>query len=188
MQIINDVQLDFDDVLIRPQTTTINHRAEVEIVDYFDNNDVASILGTGASNRRAHVSIWRHHFIYITGKYMNHWPTNNLHFDAVVLAQRYIIAFDGSHASVNGKYESSSIDYRDDYSTIYTAIFGQSATNTTRNSITPAKFKLYSLWMKDDTNEINLVPVLSPNSKACMYDKTNKKLFCNQGSGEFITN
>lgn len=35
MQIINDVQLDFDDVLIRPQTTTINHRAEVEIERHF---------------------------------------------------------------------------------------------------------------------------------------------------------
>ena len=31
MIIHNDVQLDFDDVLIAPQTTTINHRGEVEI-------------------------------------------------------------------------------------------------------------------------------------------------------------
>ena len=35
MIIHNDVQLDFDDVLIAPQTTTINHRGEVDIVrDY----------------------------------------------------------------------------------------------------------------------------------------------------------
>lgn len=32
MIIHNDVQLDFDDVLIAPQTTTINHRGDVEIV------------------------------------------------------------------------------------------------------------------------------------------------------------
>ena len=32
MIIHNDVQLDFDDVLIAPQTTTINHRGEVDIV------------------------------------------------------------------------------------------------------------------------------------------------------------
>jgi len=35
MIIHNDIQLDFDDVLIAPQTTTINHRAEVEIVRNF---------------------------------------------------------------------------------------------------------------------------------------------------------
>ena len=32
MIIHNDVQLDFDDVLIAPQTTTINHRGEVDII------------------------------------------------------------------------------------------------------------------------------------------------------------
>ena len=31
MQIINDIQLDYADVLIRPQTTNINHRGEVEV-------------------------------------------------------------------------------------------------------------------------------------------------------------
>ena len=35
MIIHNDVQLDFDDVLIAPQTTTINHRAEVDIIRVF---------------------------------------------------------------------------------------------------------------------------------------------------------
>lgn len=35
MHIINDVQLDYSDVLIAPQTTTINHRGEVEIVRNF---------------------------------------------------------------------------------------------------------------------------------------------------------
>lgn len=32
MIIHNDIQLDFDDVLIAPQTTTINHRGEVDVV------------------------------------------------------------------------------------------------------------------------------------------------------------
>lgn len=35
VQIINDMQLDFDDVLIAPQSTTINHRGEVEVVRHF---------------------------------------------------------------------------------------------------------------------------------------------------------
>lgn len=35
MQIINDIQLDYNDVLIVPQTTTINHRGEVEVVRHF---------------------------------------------------------------------------------------------------------------------------------------------------------
>jgi len=35
MIIHNDIQLDFDDVLIAPQTTTINHRGEVEIIREF---------------------------------------------------------------------------------------------------------------------------------------------------------
>lgn len=35
MIIHNDIQLDFDDVLIAPQTTTINHRSEVEIIRNF---------------------------------------------------------------------------------------------------------------------------------------------------------
>lgn len=35
MIIENDIQLDFDDVLIAPQTTTINHRGEVDIVRDF---------------------------------------------------------------------------------------------------------------------------------------------------------
>ena len=35
MLIHNDIQLDFDDVLIAPQTTTINHRGEVDIVRDF---------------------------------------------------------------------------------------------------------------------------------------------------------
>lgn len=35
MIIHNDIQLDFDDVLIAPQTTTINHRDEVEIIRNF---------------------------------------------------------------------------------------------------------------------------------------------------------
>lgn len=37
MQIINDIQLDYNDVLIVPQTTTINHRGEVDIVRKFKN-------------------------------------------------------------------------------------------------------------------------------------------------------
>ena len=37
MIIHNDIQLDFDDVLIAPQTTTINHRSEVEIIRNFKN-------------------------------------------------------------------------------------------------------------------------------------------------------
>ena len=35
MIIHNDIQLDFDDVLIAPQTTTINHRSEVDIIRHF---------------------------------------------------------------------------------------------------------------------------------------------------------
>lgn len=35
MIIHNDIQLDFDDVLIAPQTTTINHRSEVDIIRDF---------------------------------------------------------------------------------------------------------------------------------------------------------
>ena len=35
MQVINETQLDFDDVLIRPQTTNINHRNEVEVIRDF---------------------------------------------------------------------------------------------------------------------------------------------------------
>lgn len=35
MQIINEIQLDYSDVLIVPQTTTINHRGEVEVVREF---------------------------------------------------------------------------------------------------------------------------------------------------------
>jgi len=35
MQIISDIQLDYNDVLIVPQTTTINHRGEVEVVRNF---------------------------------------------------------------------------------------------------------------------------------------------------------
>ena len=35
MQIINEVQLDYSDVLIVPQTTTINHRSEVDVVRHF---------------------------------------------------------------------------------------------------------------------------------------------------------
>lgn len=40
MQIINDIQLDYNDVLIVPQTTTINHRGEVDIVRKFKNIDL----------------------------------------------------------------------------------------------------------------------------------------------------
>lgn len=35
MQIISDIQLDYSDVLITPQTTSINHRGEVEVVRHF---------------------------------------------------------------------------------------------------------------------------------------------------------
>lgn len=35
MQFIGDTQLDYNDVLIVPQTTTINHRGEVEVVRHF---------------------------------------------------------------------------------------------------------------------------------------------------------
>ena len=43
MLIHNDIQLDFDDVLIAPQTTTINHRGEVEIIREFKYLDVSGI-------------------------------------------------------------------------------------------------------------------------------------------------
>lgn len=43
MIIHNDVQLDFDDVLIAPQTTTINHRGEVDIVREYKYLDVRGI-------------------------------------------------------------------------------------------------------------------------------------------------
>ena len=40
VQIINNEQLDFNDVLIVPQATTINHRGEVDIVRKFKNIDL----------------------------------------------------------------------------------------------------------------------------------------------------
>lgn len=43
MIIINDTQLDFDDVLIAPQTTTINHRGEVDIFREYKHLDVVGI-------------------------------------------------------------------------------------------------------------------------------------------------
>ena len=43
MIIHNDVQLDFDDVLIAPQTTTINHRGEVDIIREYKYLDVRGI-------------------------------------------------------------------------------------------------------------------------------------------------
>jgi len=43
MLIHNDIQLDFDDVLIAPQTTTINHRGEVDIVRNFKYIDMKCI-------------------------------------------------------------------------------------------------------------------------------------------------
>ena len=43
MLIHNDIQLDFDDVLIAPQTTTINHRGEVDIIREFKYLDVSGI-------------------------------------------------------------------------------------------------------------------------------------------------
>lgn len=43
MLIHNDIQLDFDDVLIAPQTTTINHRGEVDIVREYKHLDVSGI-------------------------------------------------------------------------------------------------------------------------------------------------
>ena len=48
VQIINDVQLDFDDVLIVPQTTSINHREEVEVVRRF--KQLEKDLGMGYIN------------------------------------------------------------------------------------------------------------------------------------------
>ena len=43
MIIHNDVQLDFDDVLIAPQTTTINHRGDVEIVREYKHLGVCGV-------------------------------------------------------------------------------------------------------------------------------------------------
>ena len=43
MIIHNDVQLDFDDVLIAPQTTTINHRWDVEIVREYKHLEVCGV-------------------------------------------------------------------------------------------------------------------------------------------------
>lgn len=43
MLINNDIQLDFDDVLIAPQTTTINHRGEVDIVRDYKHLEVFGI-------------------------------------------------------------------------------------------------------------------------------------------------
>lgn len=43
MIIINDTQLDFDDVLIAPQTTTINHRGEVDIFREYKHLGVCGI-------------------------------------------------------------------------------------------------------------------------------------------------
>lgn len=43
MIIHNDIQLDFDDVLIAPQTTTINHRGEVDIVREYKRLDVFGV-------------------------------------------------------------------------------------------------------------------------------------------------
>lgn len=45
MQIINDIQIDYSDVLIVPQTTTINHRGEVEVVRHF--KQLETDLGMG---------------------------------------------------------------------------------------------------------------------------------------------
>lgn len=45
VQLISEPQLDFDDVLIAPQTTTINHRGEVEVVRNF--KQLESDLGMG---------------------------------------------------------------------------------------------------------------------------------------------
>lgn len=40
VQIISDMQLDYSDVLIAPQTTSINHRGEVDVVRQFKNIDL----------------------------------------------------------------------------------------------------------------------------------------------------
>ena len=172
---------------------SVRYRAEVEVVGYFNNNDTATLFGSCVSNRRVHVSIWKQNGFYITGRYLNYYPKNNFGYGSLELAKKYTFLFDGDNASINGIYATGFTDYQDNYSNIYATVFAQSSSNTSKCSTTPAKFKLYSLWMKDDENEIDLVPVLSPTESKCggkpaMYDKVSKKLFCNQGSGNFITN
>ena len=110
----------------------------------------------------------------------------------VDLTKKYLLEFDGKDFSVNGKVAPpTKNEYKDNYANIYSGVFRKTATNTTVTSDSPAKFKLYSLWMKDNQNEINLVPVNAPfktdGKKNCMFDTIEKKLYCSQGSADFIT-
>ncbi len=41
---------------------------------------------------------------------------------------------------------------------------------------------------RNGQNILNMIPVLSPEGEACLFDKVSQKLFCNAGSGEFKTN
>ena len=57
----------------------------------------------------------------------------------------------------------------------------------------PASAKYYSSrWWNDDTLVRDFIPVVSPTESKCggkpaMFDKVTEKLFCNEGTGEFLT-
>ena len=51
-----------------------------------------------------------------------------------------------------------------------------------------AQMKCYYFKIWDNGTLVrDFIPVLSPTDEPCMYDKVTKGLFCNQGSGDFIT-
>ena len=53
----------------------------------------------------------------------------------------------------------------------------------------PFKGKIYEVQITEETSVVrDFIPVLAPNNRPAMFDRVEKKLYYNQGTGEFLTN
>ena len=54
------------------------------------------------------------------------------------------------------------------------------------NNIAQAKLYFLKVYNESDSLVRDFVPVSSPKGN-CMFDRVSQKLFCNEGTGEFLT-
>lgn len=121
-------------------------------------------------------------------------PSNNTGIVLKDNRNNVVISPNNKKIIVNGTVASGNYDttftnaYNGDKGSEYhCAIFTANIAGTfIKNTVTP--MKLYGYLITNSKGECvqNLVPILDPNGKPCMYDTVSKKFHYNKGTGQFL--
>ena len=103
----------------------------------------------------------------------------------IALNTDYHLIFDGhGNISCNGNSKQIDVGHNSQPNPIH--LFARKTATSNKNH--PFSGGMYFVKISQNGSLVrDFVPVRSPTNKACMYDKVTQSLFCNQGTGDFLT-